>query len=102
MRLLAWNLWGGGPLFDARLKAAVRVVSGIRPTIFLAHCLPPDGPDLLKPVPSWRRVGIREIEPQYLSTGSFAALYASSDAAVRAINPADVGELHADCLLLQV
>ena len=102
MRLLTWNLWGNGPLFEDRLKAAVSVISEIRPTIFSAQCLPPGGSGLLKSVPSWRRLGMREIESPYLSNGSFSALYASSDAVVCAINPADDGEIQTACLLLQV
>ena len=102
MRLLTWNLWGSGPLFEARLKAAARVISEIRPTIFFAQCLPLGGSDILKSSPPWRRLGMREIESPYLSTGSVSALYASPGVVAHALNPADVGELPEDCLVLHV
>ena len=62
MGRLTWNLWGDGPLFDARLRVAIKTISDIMPTIFLAHGIPKGGTEILKPAPSWRRIGMREID----------------------------------------
>ena len=102
MRLLTWNLWGPGPRFDARLRLAIKTIADIRPTIFLAQGLPQDGAELLKNAPSWNRLGMREIESPYLSSGPHSSLYASSDAEVNPLNPADYASLDSDSLLLQV
>ena len=63
-----------------------------------------DGPmaDLLKSVPSWNRLCMRDIGSPYLSTGSFSAVYAASDAEVLSLNPSDYGSLAGDIILIQV
>ena len=66
MRLLTWNRWGDGPLFHSRLRAAVRAVSEIRPTILVSKGFPHGGSDFLKAAPPWRRLVMRDIESPYL------------------------------------
>ena len=102
MRRLTWNLWADGPLFDDRLRVAIKTISDIGPVIFLAHGLPQGGADPLKAAPSWKRIGMREIEPPYLPMGSYSEVYASPDAEVIPLNPSGCAALAGDSLLLQV
>ena len=59
LRILAWDLWEGGPMYAGRLQTVARVISQQKPSAVILRGLSQDGIHLMQKTQMWKRLQLR-------------------------------------------